>query len=299
MIMARTGVNCRRPPPSLTRVIDDRRIVKTGGSGRQVHGSSRCTSCSVLSSWMAFSTTCRSLRSTPRSMRARRSVRRDLNSFRHRRRHAKWAAELPRPRRPGRSQGSRAKRSRQRTTTASSHSPYGQLDVVGGAGAHPDELPRRVMTTHPEAVDAGTRMASGGSVEARKYRTCGHGSVKRGSALEGTCLDAGATKTTLVAEIRSTRCFSGCSSGFRELRSGFVRVQLAAHVQRQKEDDAMTGTAASRRSRIWSSRSSKGWVVEQGRTTLPHRSPAAGPCLTRASGGQPQRVPILFAMAGT
>jgi hypothetical protein len=39
----------------------------------------------------------------------------------------------------------------------------GQLDAVGGAGAHPDELPRRVMTTHPAAVDAGTRMASGDS----------------------------------------------------------------------------------------------------------------------------------------
>jgi len=47
----------------------------------------------------------------------------------------------------------------------SSHRPDGQLDVVGGAGADPGELPRRVMTTHPAAVDAGTRMASGGSVE--------------------------------------------------------------------------------------------------------------------------------------
>jgi hypothetical protein len=183
-------------------------------------------------------------------VRARRSVRRDLNSFRHRRRHAKWAGELPRPRRPDGSRGSRAKRSRQRTTTASSHSPDGQLDVVGGA--HPDELPRRVMTTHPAAVEAGT-----------------------------------------------TRYFTGSSVGVGELGSGLVRVQLAAHVQRQKEDDAMTGAAASRRSRIWSSRSSTGWVVEQGRTPLPRRSPAAGPCLTRASGGQPQRVPILFAMAGT
>ena len=109
----------------------------------------------------------------------------------------------------------------------------------------------------------------------------------------------GATKTTLEAEIRATRCFSGCSSGVRELRSGCVREQLAAHVLRQKENDAMTGTAASRRSRIWSARCSQGWVVEQGRTTLLHRSPAAGPCLTRAGGGQSQRVPILFTMAGT
>ncbi len=135
-------------------------------------------------------------------------------------------------------------------------------------------------------------------MEARKYRTCGHGCVRRESALEGTRLNAGATKTTLVAEIRATRCFTGSSAGVRELGSAFVRVQLAAHVQRQKGDD-VTGAAASRRSRIWSSRSSRGWVVEQGRTPLSHRSPAAGPCLTRASGGQPQRVPILFAMAGT
>ena len=86
-------------------------------------------------------------------------------------------------------------------------------------------------------------------MEARKYRTCGHGCVRRGSALEGTRLNAGATKTTLVAEIR-------------------------AHA---------TSPVPSR-----------GWGVEQGRTPLPHE-----PCLTRASGGQPRRVPILFAMAGT
>ena len=135
-------------------------------------------------------------------------------------------------------------------------------------------------------------------MEARKYCTCGHSCVTRGSALEGTRLNAGATKTTLVAVIRATRYFTGSSPGVRELGSGFVRVQLAAHVQRQKEDDAMTGAAASRRSRIWSSRSSRGWVVEQGRTPIPHRPPAAGPCLTRASGGQPKCVPILFAMAG-
>ena len=74
-------------------------------------------------------------------------------------------------------------------------------------------------------------------MEARKYRTCGHGCVRRGSALEGTRLNAGATKTRLVAEIRATRYFTGSSAGVRELRSGFVRVQLAAHVQRQKEDE--------------------------------------------------------------
>jgi hypothetical protein len=96
-------------------------------------------------------------------------------------------------------------------------------------------------------------------VESRKYRTCGHGCV----------------------------------------RPGFVRVQLATRVLRHKEDDAMTGAAASRRSRIWSSRSSRGWVVEQSRTPLAHRATPAGPCLTRAGGGQPHCGPILFAMAGT
>jgi hypothetical protein len=50
-------------------------------------------------------------------------------------------------------------------------------------------------------------------VEARKYRTCGHGCVRRGAALEGTRLNAGATKTTLVAEIRATRYFTGSSAG--------------------------------------------------------------------------------------
>jgi hypothetical protein len=102
----------------------------------------------------------------------------------------------------------------------------------------------------------------------------------------------------LVAGLHATRYFTGSWAGVRELGSRFVRVRLAAHVVRQKEDDAMTGAAASRRSRIWSWRSSRGWVVEQGRTPLPHRSPTAAPCLTRASGGQ-QGVPTLFAVAGT
>ena len=114
-----------------------------------------------------------------------------------------------------------------------------------------------------------------------KRRFCGGEEIpylratpRRGSALEGTRLDAGATKTTLVAEIRSTRCFSGCSSGVRELYR-VCQVQLAAHVQRQKEDDAMTGTAASRRSRIWSSRSSK--AGSSSRAGLLSRVPAPGP----------------------
>jgi hypothetical protein len=38
----------------------------------------------------------------------------------------------------------------------------GQLDVVGRVGVHPDELPWRVMTAHPEAVKAVPRTASGG-----------------------------------------------------------------------------------------------------------------------------------------
>lgn len=97
-------------------------------------------------------------------------------------------------------------------------------------------------------------------MEARKYRTCGHGCVRR---------------------------------------PAFVRLRLAAHVLRHKEDDAVAGAATSRRSRIWSSRSSRGCAVEQGGSPLPHWSLTAGPCLTQASGGQPQRVPMLFAMAGT
>lgn len=96
-------------------------------------------------------------------------------------------------------------------------------------------------------------------MESRKYRICGHGCV----------------------------------------RPGFAIAQLATHVLRHKEDDAMTGAATSRRSRIWSSHSSRGWVVEQGRAPLPHRSTPAGPCLPRADGGQPQCRSILFAMAGT
>jgi hypothetical protein len=70
--------------------------------------------------------------------------------------------------------------------------PHGRLDVVGGVNANPDELPWRVMTSHPVAVDASTGMANGGSVKATKYRTCGHrhGYVRRESALNGTRLNA-------------------------------------------------------------------------------------------------------------
>lgn len=72
-------------------------------------------------------------------------------------------------------------------------------------------------------------------MDARKCRTRGQGRVIRGSAMEETRLNAGAAK--------------------------------AAHVQRPEEDDALTGAAASRRSRFWSPRSSGA------RTVLPHRSP--------------------------
>jgi len=49
---------------------------------------------------------------------------------------------------------------------------------IGRQGIHPDELPRRVMITHPAAVDAGPRTARGGSVKAMKYRTCDHGFIR-------------------------------------------------------------------------------------------------------------------------
>jgi hypothetical protein len=186
--MARRRVNCRRPPPPLTRVIDDRRIVKTGGSARQLHGSSRCMSCSVSSSWMAFD-------DAPVAQ-----IDPSLGKS--------AAICAPGPQQflsPQQFSSSKAPRN---DAQKGSDSPDGQLDVVGGAGAHPDELRRRVMTTHPAAVDAGTRMASGGSFEARKYRTCGHGCVRREPAQERTRLSAGATKTTFVAEIRATRYFT-------------------------------------------------------------------------------------------
>lgn len=48
-------------------------------------------------------------------------------------------------------------------------------------------------------------------MEARKYRTCGNDCIRPGSGLEGTRLNAGPTKTTLVAEIRATRYFTGSS----------------------------------------------------------------------------------------
>ena len=142
--MARKGVNCRRPPPSLTRVINDRRIVKKGGSGRQVHDGSRCTSWSVLSSgW-------RSRRRPGRS--DRRLARRERGDL--------WAGTSTvfvskAPRKMGRS----------------FPPPRPSLAILR---AHPADLPRRVMTTHPAAVDAGLTTANGGSVESRKYRICGH-----------------------------------------------------------------------------------------------------------------------------
>jgi hypothetical protein len=48
-------------------------------------------------------------------------------------------------------------------------------------------------------------------VKATKNRHCGHTCIRPGSALEGTRLNACRTKTTLVAEIRATRYFTGCS----------------------------------------------------------------------------------------
>jgi hypothetical protein len=47
-------------------------------------------------------------------------------------------------------------------------------------------------------------------MEATKYRTCGNDCVRRGSALEGTRVNAGRTKTTLVAD-RAKSYFTGSS----------------------------------------------------------------------------------------
>lgn len=66
----------------------------------------------------------------------------------------------------------------------------------------------------------------------------------------------------------------------------------AALVQRPEEDDALTGAAASRRSRFWSSRSSGSGTVP------PHRSAAAWSALIRASDSQSISLPMLFAMEG-
>jgi hypothetical protein len=48
-------------------------------------------------------------------------------------------------------------------------------------------------------------------VEARKYRTCRNDCIRSGRTLEGMRLNAGLTKTTLVAGIRGTRHFTGSS----------------------------------------------------------------------------------------
>lgn len=74
-------------------------------------------------------------------------------------------------------------------------------------------------------------------MDARKYRTCGHGCVRRGSAPERTRLNAGATKTVFGAGISATPLFHR-----------FI-----------------------------------GRIVDPAKTPLPHRSPVAGPYLTRAS----------------
>jgi hypothetical protein len=84
MSMARKGVKCRRPPPSLTRVINDSRN-----------------------------------------------------------RRARWVGPA--------------------SSRRESMAALFDVEFVGsGACAHPDELPRRVMTTSPAEVDAGARTANGG-----------------------------------------------------------------------------------------------------------------------------------------
>lgn len=170
----------------------------------------------------------------------------------------------------------------------------GQPDVVGAAGAHPDELLRWVMTTHPAAMDAFTRLPSGGAVDATKYRKCGNRCIGRGPAQEGTRLNAEATKTALDAEIPVLRSFNGCLSGVRDLGSVCVAAQLAERIRRRKGGDATTGGAASGGSRICFAHSLRRWTVEEGRTCL-----SQAPFLDRAGGGQMQYSPVLFAIAGT
>jgi hypothetical protein len=48
-------------------------------------------------------------------------------------------------------------------------------------------------------------------MDARKYRPCGNEGIRPGSALEGTRLNTGPTKMTMVAEIRATRYVIGSS----------------------------------------------------------------------------------------
>ena len=48
-------------------------------------------------------------------------------------------------------------------------------------------------------------------MEAKQYRTRGNDCIRPGSVREGTRLNAGPTKTTLVAEIGATRYFTGSS----------------------------------------------------------------------------------------
>lgn len=48
-------------------------------------------------------------------------------------------------------------------------------------------------------------------METTRYPTYGHARIGRGSALKATRLNAGATKTTPVAEMRATRDVTGSS----------------------------------------------------------------------------------------
>jgi hypothetical protein len=181
--MARKGVNCRRPHPSFTRV-----IVGHEASSRPVDRAGKFTAAVDA---RAVRCRVRDWRPRPRAGRSGRRLARwgrgDLCAGAAAVFVIEGATQSGQVRCQGRDdradRGSKAKPSRRPTTTAISHSPRGQLEAVGGAGAHPDELPRRVMTTHPEAVHAGPMMASGGSVEAKKYLAFGHGGARRGSTL--------------------------------------------------------------------------------------------------------------------
>ena len=86
---------------------------------------------------------------------------------------------------------------------------------------------RRVMTTHPASVNAGSADGERRVSEPTMYQICIRGRVteRLGSALEGMRLESGATETAFIGEIRDQSQLYGLLDRVRDLGLELVSVQ--------------------------------------------------------------------------
>jgi hypothetical protein len=92
---------------------------------------------------------------------------------------------------------------------------------------HPGELTRRVMTTHPASMNAGSAIDERRVVEPTIYQICVRGRVSErlGLALDGMRLEAGATQTAFTGQIRDQSQLYGLLDRVRDLGLELISVQ--------------------------------------------------------------------------